>query len=44
LTYAGDTAQAVSLWTGLANDETSPLAAEAHLRLGELTAKPAGKH
>ena len=44
LTYAGDTAQAVSLWTGLANDEASPLAAEAHLRLGELTAKPAGKH
>jgi tetratricopeptide (TPR) repeat protein len=43
LTYAGDTAQAVSLWTALANDETSPLAAEAHLRLGELTAKAAPK-
>jgi tetratricopeptide (TPR) repeat protein len=43
LTYAGDTAQAVSLWTELAHDETSPLAAEAHLRLGELTAKPAPK-
>jgi tetratricopeptide (TPR) repeat protein len=43
LTYAGDTAQAIAVWTGLAKDEASPLAAEAHLRLGELTAKPASK-
>ena len=43
LTYAGDTTQAVALWTALSKDEASPLAAEAHLRLGELTAKPASK-
>jgi hypothetical protein len=43
-TYAGDTAEAVALWTQLANDESSPQAAEAHLRLGELTAKAAPKH
>jgi predicted negative regulator of RcsB-dependent stress response len=42
-TYAGDTTQAVAQWTALAADEISPLAAEAHLRLGELTAKPAPK-
>jgi predicted negative regulator of RcsB-dependent stress response len=43
LTNAGDTTQAVAMWTALAQDETSPLAAEAHLRLGELTAKAAAK-
>jgi predicted negative regulator of RcsB-dependent stress response len=41
LTYAGDTAQAVAVWTELAKDESSPLSAEAHLRLGELTVKAA---
>jgi tetratricopeptide (TPR) repeat protein len=41
--YAGDTAQAVTLWTELSTDDASPLAAEAHLRLGELTTKPAPK-
>jgi len=41
--YAGDTTQAVALWTELAKDEKSPQAAEAHLRLGELTARAASK-
>lgn len=42
-TFAGDTAKAVALWTQLASDETSTEAPEAHLRLGELTAKAAPK-
>jgi predicted negative regulator of RcsB-dependent stress response len=37
---AGKTDQAKALWTELAKDETNPLAAEARVRLGELTAKP----
>jgi predicted negative regulator of RcsB-dependent stress response len=40
---AADTANAVKLWTELAKDDASPQAAEAHLRLGELTARPANK-
>src|SRR5258705_12270942 len=32
--------QAKAIWTELAKDETSPEAAEARVRLGELTAKP----
>jgi tetratricopeptide (TPR) repeat protein len=42
-TLAGDTAKAIELWTQLASDESSPEAPEAHLRLGELTAKAAPK-
>src|SRR3954470_19060428 len=37
---AGKTDLAKGIWTELAKDETNPLAAEAHVRLGELTAKP----
>jgi tetratricopeptide (TPR) repeat protein len=37
---AGKTDQAKAIWTDLAKDETSPLAAEARVRLGELSAKP----
>ena len=37
---AGKTDQAKAIWTELAKDETSPLAAEARVRLGELSAKP----
>ena len=37
---AGKTDLAKALWTELAKDETNPLAAEAKVRLGELTAKP----
>lgn len=40
---AGDTASAVKLWTDLAANESDPYAPEAHLRLGELTVKPAPK-
>jgi predicted negative regulator of RcsB-dependent stress response len=40
-TNAGDTAQAVAIWRGLAQDPASPQGPEAHLRIGELTAKPA---
>jgi tetratricopeptide (TPR) repeat protein len=36
----GKTDLAKAIWIELAKDETSPLAAEAHVRLGELTAKP----
>jgi len=37
---AGKTAEAKALWTELAKDETSPMAAEARIRLGELQAAP----
>jgi predicted negative regulator of RcsB-dependent stress response len=36
---AGNTNEALKLWTELAKDEKSPLAAEAHVRLGELAVK-----
>ena len=39
-TAAGKTDLAVGIWKDLAKDETNPLAAEARVRLGELTAKP----
>ena len=37
---AGKADQAKEIWTELAKDDTSPEAAEARVRLGELTAKP----
>jgi hypothetical protein len=37
---AGKTDAAIRIWTELAKDESSPEAAEARVRLGELTAKP----
>jgi hypothetical protein len=37
---AGKTEEAKRIWTDLAKDESSPEAAEARVRLGELTAKP----
>ncbi len=37
---AGKTEEARAIWTELAKDETRPEAAEARVRLGELTAKP----
>jgi predicted negative regulator of RcsB-dependent stress response len=37
---AGKSDQAKAIWTELAKDESSPEAAEARVRLGELTAKP----
>lgn len=40
---AGNDAEAVRIWTELAEDPTSGLAAEARVRIGELTAKPAGR-
>ncbi len=39
----GNDAEAVRIWTELAADPLGPLAAEARVRLGELTAKPAGQ-
>jgi predicted negative regulator of RcsB-dependent stress response len=39
-TAAGKTDLAKAIWTDLAKDESNPLAAEARVRLGELTAKP----
>lgn len=36
---AGNTTEAMKLWTELARDERGPLAAEAHVRLGELAVK-----
>ena len=39
-TAAGKTDLAKGIWSELAKDETSPLAAEARVRLGELEAKP----
>ncbi|MEW5917299.1 MAG: hypothetical protein AB1762_12880, partial [Gemmatimonadota bacterium] len=41
-TAAADTAKALAIWQALAADEQSPLSAEAKLRAGELSAKPAG--
>ena len=43
LRRAGNEAEAVRIWTDLAADPTSGVAAEARVRLGELTAKPAGQ-
>lgn len=40
---AGNDAEAVRIWTQLAEDPLGALAAEARVRLGELTAKPAGR-
>jgi predicted negative regulator of RcsB-dependent stress response len=40
---AGDTASAVNLWTDIAKNDADPYTPEAHLRLGELTVKPAPK-
>jgi predicted negative regulator of RcsB-dependent stress response len=37
---AGKTEEAKAIWTELAKDESRPEAAEARVRLGELTAKP----
>ena len=37
---AGKTEDAKAIWTELAKDETTPVAAEAKVRLGELLAKP----
>jgi predicted negative regulator of RcsB-dependent stress response len=37
---AGKSDQAKAIWTELAKDESSPEAAEARVRLGELTARP----
>ena len=39
-TAAGKADEAKAIWTELAKDDTSPEAAEARVRLGELTAKP----
>lgn len=39
LTAGGKTAEAVKIWSKLATDPTSPAAAEARVRLGELQAK-----
>jgi predicted negative regulator of RcsB-dependent stress response len=36
---AGNTTESLRLWTELAKDEKGPLAAEAHVRLGELAVK-----
>jgi predicted negative regulator of RcsB-dependent stress response len=36
---AGNTVESIKLWTELAKDERGPLAAEAHIRLGELVVK-----
>ncbi|MEO8909314.1 MAG: tetratricopeptide repeat protein [Gemmatimonadaceae bacterium] len=36
----GKKAEAIAIWTELAKDDTGPMAAEAKVRLGELTAKP----
>jgi predicted negative regulator of RcsB-dependent stress response len=43
LTTAGRTEEARKLWSELAEDELSPTAGEARVRLGELSAKPAGR-
>ena len=40
---AGNKGEAQRLWTELARDPQGPLAGEARVRLGELTAAPAGK-
>ena len=41
LAMGGDTASAVKIWEQIAADPTAPLADEARVRLGELTARPA---
>jgi len=41
LQIAGEKTQAVKIWTELAEDPESPVAGEARVRLGELTAAPA---
>jgi predicted negative regulator of RcsB-dependent stress response len=41
LTSAGKKAEAVKIWTALATDNASTVAAEARVRVGELTATPA---
>lgn len=41
LALGGKTSDAIAIWTKLADDPTSPSAAEAHVRLGELEAKAA---
>jgi len=43
LTDAGKKTDAEKIWTALSKDNTSAYAAEARVRLGELTAAPAGK-
>ena len=40
-TTAGNVAQATRIWTELAADPSGPVAAEARVRLGELTVRPA---
>lgn len=40
---AGNEAEAIRIWTDLADDPMGSVAAEARVRLGELTAKPAGQ-
>lgn len=42
-TEAGKTDEARKIWESLASDESSPSAAEARVRLGQLEAKPVGK-
>ena len=42
-TSAGNKAEAIKIWEGIAKDATSPFASEAKVRLGELVATPAGK-
>jgi len=42
-TAAGNKAQALKLWTELSADPTAPLAQEARVRVGELTAAPASR-
>jgi predicted negative regulator of RcsB-dependent stress response len=37
---AGKSEEAKAIWTELAKDETGPMAAEARVRLGEITARP----
>jgi predicted negative regulator of RcsB-dependent stress response len=43
LTSAGNKAEAAKVWEGLASDESSAVALEARVRLGELTATAAGR-
>jgi len=43
LTEAGKKAEAEKIWSALSKDNTSAYAAEARVRLGELTATPAAK-
>lgn len=42
LAAGGDKAEAAAIWSQLAEDESSAFAAEARVRYGELSAKPAG--